>query len=438
MAFWYQDTDAADDLGTGVDWANAVKVLETALALMSAGDTLFIQGAAADDSTSNRTLTSAGTVTNPCKLIGVADGTTNEGASVVASDLAVTLPVISTTGAAIDMGFVGVADTSNIEFIVADRSPTTIGIAWSFTNGHYSIGDRNDWTTGNRLILNNTTIEMLSTASELRVSSGADFFMNGGDILFTAAAEIFNNASGGDAKLQGVDLSGAGTLINSSATLYFKARFLNCKMPASYTLFSSTPTTAVASAELIGCSDASSVAATDSIQDYQYEDAYGTIDLETTAVRTGGADDDASGAFSYAMTPHASATLESSGATLKSLWMDVWVDGGANTLTVYIANDSASTDYNENEVWCEFYTPDAGDTAQYDQTFDAGDARLLESTTAVTDDTGSTWGTGANNHQKFSATVTTGYTGWAYARLHLAKRSATPDTLFLDPRIAVS
>ncbi len=117
--------------------------------------------------------------------------------------------------------------------------------------------------------------------------------------------------------------------------------------------------------------------------------------------------------------------------------MSVWVAAGSQTLTIYISNDTG-TDYNEDEVWCEFYTPDAGDTAQHDQTFDADGARLFPSSTAVTDD-GSTWGgDGAGNGQRMSTTVTTGFEGWAYARLHLAKRQATPDTLFLDPKIGVA
>ncbi|RKZ99889.1 MAG: hypothetical protein DRQ42_06795, partial [Gammaproteobacteria bacterium] len=174
-----------------------------------------------------------------------------------------------------------------------------------------------------------------------------------------------------------------------------------------------------------------------SIQDYRYEDAFGTIDSEATIVRTGGADDGASGAFSYAMTPKADGTLEGSCAALKSPWLTTWVEGGSQTLTIYICNDTASTDYLEDEVWVEFYTPDSGDTAQHDLTFDPTD-HILESATTITDDTGSTWGAGGNNHQKLSVTVTTGFEGFAYARLHLAKRQATPDTLYLDPVIVVT
>ena len=203
-------------------------------------------------------------------------------------------------------------------------------------------------------------------------------------------------------------------------------------------LDSAARTNATGVTTAVGCSDTTSQAVGSSIQNYQYSDAFGSIVNESTIVRTGGADDDATGLFSYAMTPNASATLEGSGANLASSWMSVWVAGGATTLTVYIANSSASTDYNQDEAWVEFYTPDAGDTAQHDQTFFPAGARLLDSSTAITDDTGSTWGTGGNNHQKFSATVTTGFEGFAYARLHLAKREASPTTLYLDPAIAVT
>jgi len=258
----------------------------------------------------------------------------------------------------------------------------------------------------------------------------------GGSYTFTSAASLVWSASEGQVKFTGVDLSGLTAAIAVSGS-HSEVVIANCKMPSTITKFSATPTTTKSSVTLIASDDSSSIGATSSIQSYEYENAHGTTDIELTAVRTGGADDGASGQFAYAMTPHANAVLEGSGANLSSPWMSVWVIAGSQTFTIYIANDSASTDYNEDEVWCEFYTPDAGDTAQHDQNFDPGNERLFANSTAVTDDIGSTWGTGANNHQKMSVTVTTGFEGWAYARLHLAKRQATPDTLFLDPKIEV-
>ena len=66
MAFFYMDTDAGSDANDGSNWANAVLTLEALLALMRAGDTGFVQGAAADAAASARTYTSPGTATNPC------------------------------------------------------------------------------------------------------------------------------------------------------------------------------------------------------------------------------------------------------------------------------------------------------------------------------------------------------------------------------------
>lgn len=430
------DTDAGSDAQNGTTWALAKLTHEGLLSVMSAGDRGWIQGSAADDSLSDRVFTNPGTTVFPCVIIGVVDGTTNE--PPVLSDIAVTLPVISTTGADPDMDFIGNVVYSNLKIVIGDRGELlTAGTSFTLINGHLALSDRFAANTY-KMRLINTVLESVTADGILR---GNDVKMLGGSKLSTAAACVVGITSTGVWGFYGVDFSGQGTtpFIQSGTVVSgnAKVQISNCSVPTVFNLYPTTPLSNLTSATVIACSDTSSQAADSSIQDYEYEDAHGTIDLELTAVRTGGADDGASGAFAYAMTPSASGTLESSSATLKSPWMSVWVAAGSQTLTVYIANDSASTDYLQDEVWCEFYTPDAGDTAQHDQTFDPANARLFLSSTAVTDDTGSTWGTGGNNHQKMSAIVVPGFEGWAYARLHLAKRQATPDTLFLDPKIGV-
>lgn len=437
MADFFMDTDAGSDANNGTTWALAKLTTEGLLAVMSAGDNGWIQGAAADDSVSDRTLASPGASSNPCIVTGVVDGTTNEPPLV--SDLAVTLPVISTTGSAPDINFTGSISYRNIHISIGDRGTTANDQLFEILNGKFSISDRFTNGTGTVIRFENTVHEPLVTTGVMTVPTNSLLEMLGGSYLATTNTPIIRSLSGGVIKFSGYDLSALNTALSEvSTSSRHKMIIANCKVPAVFTLFESAILNISNDATVIASSDTTSQAASSSVQDYRYEGFYGTIDSELTAVRTGGADDGASGAFSYAMTPNANATLESSSATLKSPWMRVWVEGGSNTLTVYVANDSASTDYNEDELWCEFYTPDAGDTAQHDQTFDPANARLFASSTAVTDDTGSTWGTGANNHQKMSVTVTTGFEGEAYVRLHLAKRSATPDTLFLDPKIEIS
>lgn len=437
MADFYMDTDAGSDANNGTTWALAKLTLEGLLAVMSAGDTGFVQGAADDTSASARTFSSSGIATNPVRVVGVADGTTNE--PPVASDIAVTLPKVSTTSTG-TISFSLFCDFVNIHFTTA-AADTTISANnnVTFTGCQTSWGVEFNLSSFTDTILVDHTFEPLTTGDVFRGQGGfADFYNC--NWIFTGGDDLFRSSSNGIFNFFSCDISTIptnGQIVSNVCAA--KIKMSNCKLPSTaFTLASSFAGRSFI--ELIGCnSNTSAKGATTSYQDYQYEDIHGSIDLETTAVRTGGADDGASGAFAYAMTPRASATLESSNATLKSPWLGpIWVEAGASTATVYVANDGAG-DYNEDEMWCEFYTVDVGDTAQHDQNFDPADARLFASSTAITDDTGSTWGTGGSNHQKMSTgALTYGFEGPIYARVHVAKRQVTPDTVFLDPLIEIS
>lgn len=441
------DTDAGSDANDGTTWALAVLTFEGLLAVMAAGDIGVIQGATTDTAAATRTFTSPGTISNPCKILGVKDGTTNEGVSITTSDLVVrgtdTLPKIESTGATSDLIFdSGYSSFYGLHFDCGDQiNNSAKTFKHTFTDCKF--------TTTDDLIISGANMEMVwvncewepeVTGVDIYCTGGASLRIYGGSMAATVSPGSLLRAAAWNVEFYGFDLTNLGdNKIQSPTTGASQNKFMNCKTPATFTKMGATPTGSRAGVLMIGCNSASTKGATTSYQDYYSGDAFGTVITESTIVRTGGASDGASGLFSYAMTPHIDATLEGSSATLKSPWMNVWLAGGANTVTVYIANDTAATDFNQDEVWVEFYTPDAGDTAQHDQNFDPANTRLLESATIITDDTGSTWGTGGNNHQKMSATVTTGFEGWAYARLHFAKRyAATPATLYLDPKIAVT
>lgn len=434
MAERYKDSDTGNDGNDSSDWANSTLSQEALSVDMAAGDTGFIQGAAIDTAAAIRTLSSPGTDSNPCKFIGVADGTTNE--PPVLSDLASTLPKIETTGVN-TLNISGSYQYTAIHFISGNRITLNAGIK-QFVNCHLAPDGRfaSDSTCNVKLI--DTIYEVAAGGSQLSPQNNSVMEFFGGSLLATASDSLVRSASAGILNMTGFDLSALGTNnLYTNGGIDTKTEIRNCKIPSTFNFYGSTPTSRIGSITVIASSDITSVGVTDSIQDYMYSDLHGDIDLDTTQVRTGGADDDASGAFAYAMTTLANATLESSSSTLKSPWMDIWLAGGSNTVTIYIANDGG-LDYNEDEVWVEFYTPDASDTAQHDQTFDPADERLFASSTAITDDAVSTWGGTAANGQKLSVTVTTGFEGEAQCRLHLAKRQATPDTLFLDPLPAVT
>lgn len=448
MAYFYADFDGSGATAPYDTWAKAAQDLETVLAAMSAGDTLYVQGVATDTAAVTRTFAAPGTVGNPCKIIGVKDGTTNTGTSVATTDLVVrgtdTLPKIETTVATSDMLFnSGYASFYGLHFSCADQiSSTNQSYKYEFTGCKITTADDILLNgSGHEMIWVNCEYEPTAATVDIRVYNGSVFSVYGGSLAATASPTVLLRDDSYNVNFVGFDLTNLGNnTIQSPAVANGKNTFVNCKVPAAFTEMGATPTASKAGVIMIGCnSNAAAKGATTSYPDYYYGDAHGVIVSEATIVRTGGADDGASGGFSYAMTPHVNGTLEGSLANLESPWMNVWVAGGATTLTVYIANDTASTDFNEDEVWVEFYTPDASDTAQHDQTFDPANERIVDSVTAITDDTGSTWGTGGNNHQKLSATVTTGFEGFAYARLHFAKRyAATPATLYLDPKIVVT
>ncbi len=451
MPYFYMDTDGGSDANDGTTWALAKLTMEGLLAAMSAGDIGVIQGLLSDSVAAARTFTSPGLVNNPIKIIGVKDGTINTGSNITVSDLPVrgvdTLTEIASLNFPNDIAFAGPftfyglrftcadrltinnEDTDNAKFIgcevLVDRVIQTNGGIFIFTDCEVRITDNlfGWWTRKNYL------------KQPARMYGGTLNFQ------FNPSPELFTSAlSSSGALFVGVDLSSMGDIPLLGPANEGDYEFINCKVPTLFSLTRGDLLFDNCSITMIGCTDDTAIPDANSIQDYKYRDTFGDIVNENIIVRTGGADDLASGLFSYAMTPRANAVLEGSRAVLKSPKLSVWVNAGSKTLTVFIANSAiaATTDYFEDEVWCEFFTPNSNDTAQHEHTFDPGISRLLESTTPITDDTGSTWGPGGNNHQKFTITVNPGFEGVAYARLYLAKRQATPDTLYLDPKIVVT
>ena len=459
MTVYYVDTDGSGASAPYATWATAAQTLDTISAIpWVAGDVAYCQGAAADSAAGTRTIGAIESTTTVTRIIGVKNGTTN--APPVSSDLCaragadhyvyqstdnkVTISgtyhihgfkLISNTGEDIELTPAVAGSASECIFQPADD-------LWLYNRSfHYElINCEIDFSSG-------------SSTSQLYCRGGkysTVVKMIGGVVTFHATqSALFHNDAAADCSLIGVDLSGqpSGCDVHAGGTAGGDGiTLINCSMGATYSVFSSIPSQVTVGKQivrLIGCNSTSTLANDATYQDYEEGSQVGTID-NSVITRSGGASDQTTantdGAFSYAMVATASAVLEGTNLAVDSPWLRVWVAGGsAITLTVYIANSSASTDYQEDEVRCVFLTPSAGDTSKHDFNPDPPNIDFFGgSTTAITDDTGSAWDTGANNHQKFSTTVTPGYTGWAYARVTLAKREASPTILYLDPRIIVT
>ena len=459
MAVIYCDFDTANgnDSDDGSTWALAKLTLQAAMT--SAGDngTVYVRRTNAgtpgtDTAASARTLTGT-SKGSPVSIKGCKDGTT--AAPPASSDYAVrgtdTQPLFTLSGAGNDITFASDANVVGMHFIGVDRVIiNSEWKKWSFVGCHLAFAGLLYNTTGTYEFID---CNLEYTSSNASLLANKFLRIRGGVSTFTVDPSTYvnYNYTAARADIIGHDYSGmanktlVGTSDNSTQN---RVRFLNCPLPATLTLVSGTSNNPDHEIEFINCTSTTSVAATDTIRDYYYQDAYGIVELEETVVRTGGADDQTdSGLFSYIMTPTVGITFEGTENALKSPWLRVWVAGGANTLKVYTVHDddgggagAITRDLYEDELWCEFYTPDAGDTALHDQTFDPTNERLFDSTTATgTDDTTSTWATYNTYKRYFTVALTQGYSGWAYARVHYAKAfSANQVAVYVDPKIEVT
>lgn len=431
----YCNVTSGNDGNDGSTWALAKLTPAGLASVLAASEYGFIQGTIHTQA-STLTLSFAGRPQTPNIVIGVAIGTTNE--PPVLSDLAVTKPIIETTGNSdINFGANSAVTMFNTELIAGDNINTGNNSILTFLTCVLKLAD-DFWCNDESIIkVIDSEFRPANSFVNVTVNDEASFEMIGGTIILDGAtpAKLVGTTEG-LVSFNGVDMTDTSSMALASSGMKSHLKIYNCGISATVVLYETTANV-LSSVEIVAGDSLTTRSDAASIRDYMYEDAFGTIDADFVQIRTGGASDEASGEFSYAMTPNANATLESSNATLKSPEIAVWVIAGSQTLTIYIANDGG-VDYNEDEVWIEMLTPNANDQANHELNFFPGDARLFPSTTPITDDTTSVWGGTAANRQKLAIAVNPGFEGEARVRLHLAKRQATPDTLFLSPKIIVS
>jgi hypothetical protein len=464
MAYRHVDLTLASGANDGTSWADAYQgVAGLATAGGTAGDIVFVKnsGTAAGTYTLVGPTTAAGYV-NPTQYYAVLAATTNEGVNVVTADL---VPGIATAGAGTTPAY-DHADSP----LIQTNSPNDI----TFTGSVYAYGldiQSGDWIapTSNYAVtleecrvacsgVNNTAyLGAIGNVDEIQcftlINSKLD---NGGtssskitlrghprvriqggviDSNHTTAVMTFEEFSG-SCQIIGADLSigGETTIIDVGNGDGGHVTLHRCKYPASHVLVGGTTPNRF-KVESWGSEDSTGLTTGGSEQAMEIRTAEGAVDIETTAVRTGGADDGAAGAFSWALTPNASATVDGV-QPLYSPDMRIVVegDGTSKTVTVYVANDGAgSPDNNKtnNEVWLELFYPSATGISMHDR--ETTKMLLLGSPDAVTIDAVSTWAAPAASPQKLTQAISPDYTGIVLARVAYSHRNATPDTLYVDP-----
>lgn len=457
MADWYVDQTGAGDDTTWSGWATAGVSMELAVEGAGPLDRVFAKTSADatlnPESSGTTTIASPGTKFAPVYVYGCKAGTTNEPPT--AADLTVRgdadAPIKSTT-ANTDLLFTGYACFYGYQLLAARAFGSQISAAVGLVYDRCKIGrsqfeggsDSNHWL-GNNLGTSNTwdvflrflDCEINQGVAQGKLMSGNEALLEffGGEFTGVQPDSFVTtnaNRMGGKIHVRGHDMSYLGTApivtgTNQVGTILFE----NCRIPDTVALATQQLDATRAGVIFHNCTDTTGI--TTSALGLRTQRMMGAIELETTAVRTGGSSDPAGTAFSYAMTPAAD-DADYRFRWLESPVLSIYVrdPGSVSEVSVYIANSSGAP-FQNDEVWIETYSSNAAiGTAQY----------LLASNRCVPLDTptthpldGSTWGPGAVNPQKLTLPIDPGYQGTVYAYLMCAEKSATPRTAYLDAEL---
>lgn len=437
MADHYVDFSGGSDASDGSSWANAWATMTKALITETPGDgdNYYVK---TDSSGTNTDVTSGskaykgGTASNPIAIFGCKNGTTAEPPT--DSDLITTIsdtdiPVFGTSDNSISL----TSDDGFLFHRVRVECPSG-----NFSGGAEWVKLKECYLFCNILrvdgfyVLEGTNLELTTSSGYIQINSGELHWYNGDLVQATGRTNGLFRLANGIAELWGVDISqyGSGKNILDS---WFRGTIIqihNCQHDPASSLTNETKDEKFtlkihASNNDTGKSSGSSV--------LEFREAYpeGQIEIETTAVRTGGANDGASGAFSLAATTNANLTSENRRGLLVRLF-PIWVegDGTSKTLTVFFAK-SASVDWDDDEIGLKVLSMDDGGTSQFDLTEDV--AAQLATPASHTDDMASSWGTGANNPQSMSVSIAPDYEGYVQPIVEIFKREASPTTVYLDP-----
>lgn len=237
----------------------------------------------------------------------------------------------------------------------------------------------------------------------------------------------FSNLTGGGSTA----IMDAGNIMTSPVKFIFR----DCKLPSSFA-FAGSPSTyrgGAYIAEFINCDSGS----TNYV--YHREAPFGTIDQETTLVRSGGASD---GTTTISWKAVSRANSVSNGGFPFGLQLPpivVWNDtsGSSKTATVEILADT-SANLNDDDIWMEVdYLVDSGDPLG--ATVSTAKASVVASNSALSAGVGTgSWTTTGMSHpnsMKMSKAFTPQQKGPVIVRVYLGKAN---QTVYVDPVVTIS
>lgn len=442
MAIIYLRSTDGSDSDDGSTWALAKATLAAALTAAGAGGTVYVSQAHAETQATAMTLVSPGTAASLVRVCCVSD-------SSEPPTTMTTGATVSTTGAS-SIIFTGFAYVYGVSFQAGSGTslaPITFGSsnnAWSWRLDTCSLKLQGS-NAGSKIfagVLNlrdsllhliNTTITFPSSSSGIVCPTNLVWQDTASALDGTIPTTLFipTTSSSGMANVtvRGVDLSAltSGDYLVTPAALPGSYRFVNCKLGSSVSAINgSIPGQGGAVVTIDNCDSSDT---NYRMEHYKYQ---GSIKTETSKIRSGGASDGTT-PISWNMTTLAGSSFVS---PLESPPISIWNEttGSSKTVTVEIAQDSAATALNDDEIWIEV---EYLGTSGYPMTSIASDrkANMLSSAAAQTT-SGATWSNMTTpTKQQLSVTFTPQEKGLFAARVMLAKSSTT---VYVDPLITVS
>lgn len=440
MAIYYVYSGAGG-ANNGSSWANAFTTLTAAFATEAAGDTLYVAHDHAESTASALTLTSSGTSTSITKIICV-----NRAGSVppVSADRRTTATV-TTTGAN-NITFQGIAHFDGIIFQAGSAGSSASIILNNITDNRWLTFDNcslrivGTGASGSIVIgqttvsgmlaqWNNTTVSFAAVTHAIQCFGRLIWRNTSSALLGTIPTTLFTpgTARGGSVECSGVDFSAAGsgkTIAGaSSATQFCRYEFYDCKLNASVTK-SAVPVG-------LGSGDVDFVRCGSSGVNYNVfqHRVTGTLDEETTIVRTGGASD--------GTTPIAWKVVTTANCTFSFPFecppIAIWNDTSGSSVTATVEGVwGGGAVPNDDEVWLDVEY--LGDASSPQASFvNDGKANLLATAAAQTSSS-ETWG-GSTTKFKLHTSFVAQQKGWIYCRVKVGKASST---FFIDPMTTLS
>jgi len=289
------------------------------------------------------------------------------------------------------------------------------------------------------LDLNNCPINFTSTGASMYVAGAIFNWRNTASALPGSVPTIlFQNTtatsnSGPDIiTLDGVDLSAlSGNILGiQNANAWQNIFVTNCRLHASLTPLSTTPTRRKQELSIVGSSSTSTA-----LSNAKYN-SDGTLTTDTVVYRTGGASDGTT-PYSWKIVSTANATATNANAKIgfESFPLATWytTTGASKTLTVEIISDNVT--FTDNEVWVEV---EYLGNASYPLASPITDKVALLATPANQATSTASWtstGIATPVKQKLEVTFTPNLAGLVRAVVKVGKASAT---LWVDPVLTLA